>query len=71
MNINICQLMFVRITKIGNMYITVMPAITPAQVGTDPLLRGFGVSIITIVQDHELDVTEERLHGVIIWTAFR
>ena len=37
---------------------------------TDTPLRSLGIGVITGVQDHQLNITEDRLDRVIIGTAF-
>lgn len=34
------------------------------------MLCKFGIGIIAIIQDHQLDVTEDGFNRVVIWAAF-
>jgi hypothetical protein len=38
---------------------------------TDAPLCRFDIGVIAVVQDHQLDITEDRLDRIIIGTAFR
>jgi hypothetical protein len=38
---------------------------------TNALLRRFDLGVIAVVQDHPLNITEDRLDRMIIGTAFR
>jgi hypothetical protein len=38
--------------------------------GTNSMLCNFGICIIAIIQDHKLDVTEDRFNRVVIRAAF-
>jgi hypothetical protein len=40
------------------------------KMSTDASLRGFDIGVITVVQDHQLKITEDRLDRMIIRTAF-
>jgi len=34
------------------------------------MLSTFRGCVIAVIEDHELDVTKDRFHRVVIWTAF-
>ena len=41
------------------------------KMSTDSLLRGFDLGVIAVVQNHQLNITADRLDWVIIGTALR
>lgn len=43
--------------------------ITFLEILADTLLGRFDIRIITVIQDHQLNITEDVLHRVIIGTA--
>ncbi len=43
--------------------------ITSLEIPADALLSRFDIGIITVIQDHQLNITEDVLHRVIIGTA--
>lgn len=49
---------------------TIMPLIPSTQMRTDASLCGAGVGVVTVIQNHGLNITEQRFHGIIIWTPF-
>lgn len=49
---------------------SIFTAIAAAQMSTNPVLGTFGMRVIAVVQDHELDVAEDGLNWVIVRTAF-
>src|SRR5436190_21619071 len=57
----------VRIRQIRNAKPWVLPPITPPQVGTNALWGCAHFGIVTVVQDHQLDITEEHFHWIIMW----
>ncbi len=48
----------------------VASSIAVLEMTTDTPLCGLGIGVITGVQDHQLNITENRLDRVIIGTAF-
>ena len=44
--------------------------IAPAQMRTNSMLSGFFTWVIAVIEDHELDVAEDILNRIIVWTAF-
>lgn len=49
---------------------SIFPAIASTQMRTNPALCTFGLCVIAVVQDHELDVAEDGLNWIIVRTAF-
>jgi hypothetical protein len=49
---------------------SIFPAIASPQMRTNPVLCTFGIFVIAVVQDHELDVAEDGLNWIIVRTAF-
>lgn len=47
-----------------------MAAVTPAQMYTDAVLCGFGLWVIAVIENHELNVAEDVFHGIVVGTAF-
>jgi hypothetical protein len=45
--------------------------ITSLEISADAFLSRFDIRIITIIQDHQLNITEDVLHRVIIGTTLR
>jgi hypothetical protein len=62
---------FVSIPKIPNLDEPINASVAPPQVSADPSLRCPDIRIITHVEDHLLDVTEDRLDRVIVRTGLR
>jgi hypothetical protein len=62
---------FVSIAKIPNLDKPINASVAPPQVSADPSLRCPGIRIITHVEDHLLNVTEDRLDRVIVGTGLR
>jgi hypothetical protein len=56
--------------QVWHMNDTILPMIPSTQMGTNSMLCNFGIGIIAVVQDHELDVTEDRFNRVVIGAAF-
>jgi hypothetical protein len=61
----------VSIPKIPNRDEPINASVAPPQVSADPSLRCPGIRIIAHVEDHLLDVTEDRLDRVIVGTGLR
>jgi hypothetical protein len=68
--IRICHLFFVRIWEIRNANGPIVSTVTPLKMLPDSPLRCLDIGIITVIQDHQLDITENRFHRIIIGTAF-
>lgn len=50
---------------------TIMPSIPSTQMRTDASLSGASVGIVTVIQNHRLNITEKGFHWIVIWTPFR
>lgn len=59
-----------RIHQIGDLNKAMLAAVDGLKVSTDALLRRLGIVIITVIEDHELNITEHVLNWVVIRTAF-
>ena len=62
---------FVSIPKIPNLDEPINASVVPPQMSADPSLRCPDIRIITHIEDHLLDVTEDRLDRVIVGTGLR
>ena len=49
---------------------TITSPIAPTQMRTDASLGRASIGIVTVVQNHQLDITEEGFHRIVIRTAF-
>lgn len=62
--------MLVDIAKIGDLDRAIVAPIASAQMSTTAALRGASFSIITVVQNHLLNITEDRFHRVVVRADF-
>lgn len=63
--------MFVRIPQIRNANPTVSSPIAPSQMRADPSLCSFNICVITVVENHQLHITEDCLYWIIVRARFR
>ena len=56
--------------QVGNINPWVGAAVASTQMSTNSVLSNFAVCVIAVVQNHELDVTEDILNRVVVGTAF-
>jgi hypothetical protein len=49
---------------------TIMPPIPSTQMGTDSSLRCAGVGIVTVIQNHRLNIAEDGFDWIVIRTPF-
>jgi hypothetical protein len=45
-------------------------AIATTKMGANSMLGTFGIWVITVIQDHELNITEDRFHRIVIRATF-
>lgn len=45
----------------------VLPPVASPQVPADAPLRGFHIRVVAVVEDHQLDVAEDRLDWIVVW----
>lgn len=69
--VNIRHLMFVSTPQIRNANMPVASPIPPSQMRTDPFLCGLRICVITVVENHHLNITEDRLHRIIVRASLR
>lgn len=62
--------MFVRICQIGDLNKAIPAAVDGLKVSTDAPLRGLDIVIITVIEDHELNITKHIFNRIVIRTAF-
>ncbi len=62
--------MLVGISKISDLDRAIVAPIASAQMSTTAALRGASFSIITIVQNHLLNTTEDRFHRIVVRADF-
>ena len=49
---------------------TIMPPIPSTQMRTDTSLSGAGVGIVTVIQNHRLNIAEDGFYWIVIRTPF-
>ena len=58
-----------RTRQVRNADSAILPAVAPSQVPADSSLRRLYVGIVAVIEDHQLDITEDRLDCIIVWAA--
>ena len=61
--------MFLRILQKGDADLAIRPSVAAAEMGADAMPGRSGIRIITVVQNHQLDVAVDGLDWVIIRTS--
>src|SRR5262245_33881336 len=56
--------------QVRHMNEAIPTAIATTKMGANSMLSRFGICIIAAIQDHELDVTEDRFHRVVVRATF-
>ena len=59
------------IAKIPDLDEPINASVAPSQMGADPSLRRLDIRVIAHVEDHLLDVTEDRLDRVVVGTGLQ
>src|ERR1700752_708798 len=59
----------VRIEQEGNPHVPVLPLIASAQMGAYPALCRLHIRVAAVMQHHQLHITEESFHRVVIGTS--
>lgn len=57
-------------TQIWHMNETVLTTVASTEVSTNSMLSTSSISVIAVIQDHELDVTKDCFYRVIVRTTF-
>src|SRR6266511_3216624 len=65
----ICHLILVKTGQVWDVDPAILSAVASPQVPADSPLRGFHVGVVAGVEDHQLDVAEDRLNGIVVWAA--
>ncbi len=68
--VGIGQLIFTRIEQIWNANPPIATSNEFLKIATNAPLRSFDIRIIAVVQDHQLNITKDRLERIIIGTTF-
>lgn len=70
MLVSICHLQVMRIGEISNAHPPVLPPIAASQMGTNTLLSRGYICILTVIENHQLDSTEQRFDRIVVGAAF-
>jgi len=56
--------------QIWHMNETILTTIATAEMCANSMLRTFRLCVIAVIQDHELDITKDGFHRVVVRAAF-
>jgi hypothetical protein len=66
---SICHLKVMKTRQIYKVHPPVLPPIAAPQIGTNAFLGRRHIHIITVIQHHQLAITEERFHWIVVRAA--